>query len=101
MNDPNSMITQARNARDQAKALLSVLLDTQRGHASTTPKDLYKRVTGSSSIEKSIATTRKLIETYDRVLGEAEQENTPVSSIRAMSPASSLNLTATYAARSA
>lgn len=99
MNDPTSMMTQARNARDQAKALLGVLLDAQRGHASSSPKDLYKRVTGSSSIEKSIATTRKLIETYDRVLGEHESVDSPATA--RLSPIGSLNLTATYAARSA
>lgn len=98
MNDPTSMMTQARSARDQAKALLGVLLDAQRGHASS-PKDLYKRVTGSSSIEKSIATTRKLIETYDRVLGEHDSVDSPAPTT--LSSIGSLNLTATYAARSA
>lgn len=102
MNDTPAMIDQARAAREQARALLGTLLDAHRA-ANGTGKDLYKKVTGASSLERSIASTRKLIETYDRVLGEADGTGGSMGGyiVTPTGRSTSLNLSAAYAARSA
>ncbi len=58
-------------ARAKALELLKSLTDLQAG-ADPSARDLYKRVTGQSSIDNSIAATRRTIEAYDRVLTQLE-----------------------------
>ncbi len=55
----------------KALELLKSLTDLQAG-ADPGARDLYKRVTGQSSIDNSIAATRRTIEAYDRVLTQLE-----------------------------
>jgi hypothetical protein len=71
-------------ARAKAVELLKSLTEAQ---ASTDPtaKDLFKRVTGQSSIDNSIAATRRAIEAYDRMITQLESEQ-PVISVSAGSP---------------
>ena len=40
-------------------------------------RDLYKHVTGSSSLDNAIATARRSIETYDRILAQLQIGTTP------------------------
>ncbi len=58
-------------ARAQALELLKSLTEVQAG-ADPSARDLFKRVTGQSSIDNSIAATRRTIEAYDRVLAQLE-----------------------------
>lgn len=56
--------------KSQAKALLEELVSAHRtvvAVAGDTKRDLYKRVTGHSSIENAIESTRRAIEAYERM----------------------------------
>ncbi len=73
MNDRTRIIDEARAARDQARQLLHALLESEQaaregGHEG----DLFRRVTGASSLENAIAATRRTIDAYDRLLQELE-----------------------------
>jgi hypothetical protein len=68
-------------ARSKALELLKTLTIAQ---ASTDPtsRDLFKRVTGQSSIENSIAATKRAVEAYDRVIAQLEAGGeTPVATV--------------------
>lgn len=67
MTDQRHVLDEARAARDKARGLLQTL---EASRLSST-KDLFKKVTGQSSLENSIAATRRLIESYDRIIGDA------------------------------
>ncbi|GJQ29920.1 MAG: hypothetical protein HBSAPP03_18040 [Phycisphaerae bacterium] len=104
MNESAKDANQAVVAREQARALLGVLLNAQRdAERSAGRSDLFKRVTGTSSLEKSIAATRKLIESYDRLIGDTQphENHETATDGQAIESVRTLNLTATYAARSA
>ncbi|CAG1009377.1 hypothetical protein PHYC_03695 [Phycisphaerales bacterium] len=72
MNDPKKVLEEARAAREQARLLLRSLLDAQtaQNKGVPVPKDLFKRVTGQSSLDNAIVATRRLVETYDRMIGD-------------------------------
>ena len=65
-----------------ARALLTELVAAQRSsiEANSTPaisaRDLYKRVTGHSSLENAIEATRRAIEAYDRMLPRSTRAST-------------------------
>lgn len=83
MSDRQAILTQTRAARSQAEQLLGTLLESQEAIAQGGRPDLYRRVVGASSVEQAIATTRRLIETYDRILAEAEGRPAgPVAEVR-------------------
>jgi len=58
--------------RDEARTLLDALLHAKRvseqNLAQINRADLVKQVTGRSSMENAIESTRRLIESFDRVL---------------------------------
>jgi hypothetical protein len=102
MTQSKDLIAQARIAREQARELLQALLDTQRILDNQTSRDLYKKVTGQSSLEKSIASARRLIETYDRVIGDGGSALVVAPpQTRTIRPAPSSGFASTYAARTA
>lgn len=61
-------------ARDEAKSFLRALEDaktrSEKHLAELGQPDHLKAVTGRSAMDNAIASTRRLIETYDRVLAE-------------------------------
>jgi hypothetical protein len=70
-------ILDATDARAKAQELLSVLLDakaTTESQGGGPRGDLYKRVTGQSSLENAIAATRRTIEAYDRLIAQMERD---------------------------
>jgi hypothetical protein len=69
-------------ARAKAADLLKSLTQAQAG-TDPTAKDLFKRVTGQSSIDNSIAATRRAIEAYDRMIAQLESGEQPVVSVSA------------------
>jgi hypothetical protein len=75
MNDRARLLQDTRAARDQAAALLKALQDA-KGVAESHPSpkgDLYKRVTGASSLDNALAETRRSIDAYDRLIAQIEK----------------------------
>jgi len=68
------LLTQTTHRRDEATKLLDCLLDakkiSERNLASIKQDDLLKRVTGNSSMDNAIASTRKLIDSFNRVIDD-------------------------------
>lgn len=60
--------------RDEARTLLNTLLEakhvSERNLASINRADMIKQVTGKSSMDTAIDSTKRLIDSFDRVLGE-------------------------------
>jgi hypothetical protein len=85
MSDREKLLTQALAARDNAAALLRALQDA-KGTAEAQPPsgkgDLYKRVTGASSLENAIAEARRTVDAYERLIGEMGKQETPEVVVR-------------------
>lgn len=68
------MIRETTDRRDDAVALLRSLLDakgiSERNLAQLHQADLIKQVTGQSSMDNAIASTRRLIDSFNRVLDD-------------------------------
>ncbi len=68
------LLTQTTQRRDEANKLLQSLLDakkvSERNLASINQDDLLKRVTGNSSMDNAITSTRKLIDSFNRVIDD-------------------------------
>ena len=68
------MLLETVTARDEAKTFLRALEEaktcSERHLAEIGQPDHLKVVTGRSAMDNAIASTRRLIETYDRVLAE-------------------------------
>lgn len=69
--------TSVQTQREQARALLDSLETACReceqipADSGATRRDLFKKVTGHSSLENAIDATRRAIEAYDRMLENA------------------------------
>jgi hypothetical protein len=68
------ILDETRIAREQAQTLLTTLVQAKEAVEREGGRDLYKSATGRSSLEAAIATTRRTIESFDRVVGELEGE---------------------------
>jgi len=68
------MIQETTKRRDDAVTLLRSLLDakavSERNLQQLQQPDLVKQVTGSSSMDNAIASTRRLIDSFNRVLDD-------------------------------
>ncbi len=68
------ILSQTTHRRDEATKLLSTLLDakkvSERNMATIKQDDLLKRVTGQSSMDNAIDSTRKLIDSFNRVIDD-------------------------------
>lgn len=68
------LLTQTIERREEATKLLDSLLDaksvSERNLASINQDDLLKRVTGNSSMDNAIASTRRLIDSFNRVIDD-------------------------------
>jgi len=69
MTDRQHILDEASKARAQAQDLLNALSQSQASVTAGGRPDVFLQVAGASSIEQAIATTRRLIDTYDRILG--------------------------------
>ncbi len=78
MNSRQRILLETTTARDGAEAMLRGLLDARaRSEQHLTElgsKDAMKLATGSSSIDKAIASTRGVIETLDRTIAQIKRE---------------------------
>ena len=72
--DKRQILSQTTHRRDEATKLLATLLDakkvSERNLASIKQDDLLKRVTGNSSMDNAIASTRRLIDSFNRVIDD-------------------------------
>lgn len=66
------MLVETTARRDEAEALLRSLLDakhaSERNLAQLGQPDLVKQVTGRSSLDNAIASSQRLVESFNRVL---------------------------------
>ncbi|MCA9275015.1 MAG: hypothetical protein KDA29_03220 [Phycisphaerales bacterium] len=73
-NAKQRMIAETTKRRDEAVALLRSLLDaksiSEKNLADLQKPDLLKQVTGRSSMDNAIASTRRLIDSFNRVLDD-------------------------------
>ena len=74
MNDRKALKDETLAARAKAQVLLGELLKAKTSDAADVPKDMYKQVTGASSLENAISATRRLLEAHDRLLCEIAKE---------------------------
>ena len=71
------VIEDTRSRRDEASALLDALRtarDRAAARGEGVPVDAYKDVTGSSSLERAIDRTKRLIASFDRVIDELSED---------------------------
>jgi phage-related protein len=70
----DQILSQTTHRRDEATKLLASLLDakkvSEQNLASIHQDDLLKRVTGNSSMDNAIASTRRLIDSFNRVIDD-------------------------------
>lgn len=74
------MLIETTRRRDEASRLLATLLDAQRvsenNLAQLKQDDLMKRVRGHSSMDSAIASTRRLIDSFNRILDDLRRNLT-------------------------
>jgi len=79
-NAKGRMIQETTQRRDEALTLLRSLLDaktiSERNLAQIHQPDLVKQVTGKSSMDNAIASTRRLIDSFNRVLDDLRRNLT-------------------------
>jgi hypothetical protein len=75
MTDRARLLQDTIAARERASSLLKALQEAKAGvEASPSPKgDLYKRVTGASSLDNALAETRRSIDAYERLIAQLEK----------------------------
>lgn len=68
------LLVETTQRRDDAARLLGTLLDAKRVSESNLAQlqqdDMLKRVTGKSSMDNAIASTRRLIDSFNRVIDD-------------------------------
>ncbi|MBL4591784.1 MAG: hypothetical protein JKY96_07475 [Phycisphaerales bacterium] len=73
-NAKQKMMVETTQRRDEANALLRTLLDakaiSEKNLVAIRQPDLIKKVTGKSSMDNAIESTRKLIDSFNRVLDD-------------------------------
>lgn len=73
-----SLVNKTRAARQQAESLLKGLLEakavSERRLADLRLTDHLKHVTGRSSLDNAIASTRRMIDTLDRTLSQFRRD---------------------------
>jgi hypothetical protein len=69
------VISETRTRRDEARVLLDALIEAKSKAADVgeaTLPDAFAGVTGESSMDRAIGRTRRLIDSFNRVLDELE-----------------------------
>lgn len=74
MDERTQLRQKIQAARDEATAALAAL---QGG--STMGRDLYKQVTGHSSVDNAVAEARRIIDAYDRILRDLDSGVAPTT----------------------
>lgn len=75
--EPRSIVTDTIDRRNEAQKLLRALLDakavSERNMRELNQHDHLKRVTGRTSMDNAIASTQRLIESFNRVLNDLDR----------------------------
>jgi len=78
MDDRQRILQDAAGVRDKAQALLRGLVEarvvSERHLGSGVEMDAMKRVTGRSSMENAIASTKRMVESLERTLEQLKKE---------------------------
>lgn len=78
MTERQRILLETTIARDKAEALLKGLVDaksrSEKYLAETNQLDAMKQVTGRSSMDNAIASTRRMIETLNRTLSQLKDQ---------------------------
>ncbi len=85
MSERERLLNETIAARNKAAALLRALQEAKEQAESLAPSpkgDLYKRVTGSSSLENAIAEARRTVEAYERLISDLEKPAAPEVVVR-------------------
>lgn len=69
----DALRAQVRGERAKAQLLLAELMHAQGEPAEGSRPDLYKQVTGKSSLETAVDQTRRLIDAHDRMLAQLDR----------------------------
>ncbi len=82
LSEQQRIVLETNAARDRAEALLQRLLEAksecEREMSDLRRTDVYKTVTGRSAIENAIASTRRMIDTLNHALEQAQAATSPV-----------------------
>jgi hypothetical protein len=80
MNKRQQILTDTTASRDKAEALLRTLLDwksqSEKNLAELKQPDVFKSVTGRSSLDNAIASTQRMIEALNRVIAQTARDLT-------------------------
>lgn len=81
VSDRTDILSETARARTDAKRLLEGLIEARAQSearlAELNRVDILKKLTGTSAMDTAIASTERMIDTLDRVLGEVESKLTP------------------------
>lgn len=100
MSDSKRILNDLKTAREQAASLLAALRATPLA-TDTAPRDLYKKVTGQSSLEKAIAAASRTLESYDRMIDEVEGVHHPAEVTIPAAGVGRMTFAALYSGRTA
>ena len=80
------VVLESTATRDRAEALLEGLMrakeETERERERLNRRDQIKELTGESSIESAISSTKRMIETLNKTIREAKGQLTEVTTVR-------------------
>ena len=76
----HQVFSETRARRDEARALLRALMDakahTEQGNSECRTADFLRDITGRSAMDKAIESTRRLIDSFNRVLDDLRRDLT-------------------------
>lgn len=102
MSDSQRILNELKVAREQAARLLAALRETSALSGSSGPRDLYKKVTGQSSMERAVAAASRTLESYDRMIEEVQGGHVPdLVTMPSRTGAGRMTFAALYNARTA
>ncbi len=79
MANRQTLLEDISQAKERAQALLDSLLDARAQSATGAVSDLYKRVTGASSLDTAILNTKRMVESYSRMLADLQRQGISVT----------------------
>lgn len=79
MANRQSLLEDISQAKERAQDLLDSLLDARAQSASGVVSDLYKRVTGASSLDNAILATKRMVDAYSRMLADLQRQGITVT----------------------
>lgn len=81
MSKRHQILLETTATRDRAEALLRTLMDckaqSERNLSELKQSDTFKSVTGRSALDNAIASTQRMIDSLNRVIGHARRDLTP------------------------